>query len=105
VFPCTQCWELSVWKCQIWLTIIHFSDPGSSCPRMVGTGIVETDSVIEARVATTDANIEILHGRTHSSCHSNNVGKGYWSADRKCGGSHALLECSLLHALRFEFGG
>jgi len=49
--------------------------------------------------------IEILHGQTHSSCHSNNVGKGYWSADRKCGGSHALLEGSLLHALHFEFGG
>ena len=50
-------------------------------------------------------NIEILHGRTHSSCHGNNVGKGYWSADQKCGGSHALLECSALHALHLEFGG
>ena len=49
--------------------------------------------------------IEILHGRTHSSCHSNNMGKGYWSADRKCGGLQALLECSLLHALHLEFGG
>ena len=49
--------------------------------------------------------IEILQGRTHSSCHNSNVDKGYWSADRKCGGSHALLECSALHALHLEFGG
>ena len=40
-----------------------------------------------------------LHGPTHSSCHSNNVGKGYWSAGAR---THS---CSALHALRYAFRG
>jgi len=81
------------------------SRPPNPLVLKVREGGVSTSTIFRYPVHKRLPNIEILHGRTHSSCYSNNVGKGYWSADRKCGGSHALLECSLLHALRFEFGG
>ena len=44
--------------------------------------------------------IEIFHIPTDS---GNSVGKGYWSADCKYGGSHELIVRSALHAIHLEF--